>query len=149
IARALFRLVRDAAGLPQGGGDGHRAGRLGRSRHPRTGVRPVADHDCGRYPGVEQTLPYQSSHSSAEWVFEAPFVPVTQASGIFAPLTAVSAANFTKMHAIANGQQVTAGQLVPKEAVLLAPVGAISSIPLALSPDGTSFIDTTGVIQSG
>ncbi|HLG72087.1 MAG TPA: G1 family glutamic endopeptidase [Chloroflexota bacterium] len=97
----------------------------------------------------QQTFPYQSSHSSAEWIFEAPYVPVTQTTGLFQPLEAVAAANFTRMYAIANGQQATAAQLFPKEAVLLAPPGAVSAIPLALNPDGTSFTDTTGIIRTG
>jgi len=97
----------------------------------------------------QQTFPYTSSHSSVEWILEAPFVPIPSLSvGVFAPLNAIAGANFTRMQAVANAQTVIPSQLSPKEWVLLGPPGGVSAIPLTINPDGASFTATTGVIRS-
>ncbi len=78
---------------------------------------------------------YVSSHSSVEWIVEAPSL----ANGLLLPLADVSGASFSKMSAIANGIESTPQQLSAQPVVLVGPNGGIRARPSALGPDGASF----------
>jgi hypothetical protein len=83
-------------------------------------------------------VPYASSHTSAEWIVEAP----STAFGLL-PLAAVTDANFGKMSAIANGQGTRAEALSPLLAVLVGGRGQVRIVPSMLGADGASFGITT------
>ncbi|HLY64606.1 MAG TPA: G1 family glutamic endopeptidase, partial [Chloroflexota bacterium] len=84
-----------------------------------------------------QQFTYASSHTSAEWILEAPAILHNQQVAGFLPLAGVAGANFAKMSAIANGVNAIPTQLFPKPSALIGPSGR--AVPTALGPDGASF----------
>ncbi|HEX6512467.1 MAG TPA: G1 family glutamic endopeptidase [Chloroflexota bacterium] len=81
---------------------------------------------------------YASSHSSAEWVVEAPAIVSGQNVTGFLPLAGVTGANFANMAAVANGANALPAQLFPQPQAIASVLG-IKGVPTALGPDGASF----------
>lgn len=82
----------------------------------------------------QTALPYTSSHSSAEWIFEDPSV----ARGLI-PLATVSGVNFARMTALANGNTATPAGLFPQPIVMIGSRGQTVAAPSPLGPAGDSF----------
>jgi Peptidase A4 family len=79
-------------------------------------------------------IPYESTHSSAEWIVEAPSV----LRGLV-PLASVTGANFANMKATANGGPARPVELFPQVSVLVGSLGQVRATPSTLGLDGASF----------
>jgi hypothetical protein len=81
------------------------------------------------------TVHYGSSHSSAEWVVEAP----TARRGRLLPLDAFGSVNFTQAAAVKDGQTVSVAQAGGRPITMIAQRGRPLARPSALDQDGGSF----------
>ena len=85
----------------------------------------------------QQQFMYASSHSSAEWILEAPAVVKNQSIADILPLSGVAGANFAKLGATANGVDAVPAQLFPSATGIA--FGPIKAAPTTIGPDGATF----------
>jgi hypothetical protein len=83
----------------------------------------------------EQTLPYVSSHSSAEWVEEAP----SQGRASILPLDQFGALDFTAATTVRNGQTLSIAEAGAHPITMIDDNGRALAVPTSLGDDGTSF----------
>ncbi|MBV8085764.1 MAG: hypothetical protein JO247_13225 [Chloroflexi bacterium] len=102
----------------------------------------LKDNTTGKsYQDTEQ---YQSSHSSAEWVEEAP-----SGGRRILPLDNFGTVNFTAASAIKDGQAENVSQLGGKAITMIDQAGQPIATPSAVGQDGQSFSVTRSQIDSG
>ena len=89
-----------------------------------------------------QTVNYQSSHSSAEWVEEA---PSASRRGVL-PLDNFGTVNFTDASAVRDGERLSPSALGARAITMIDRGGQDIAVPSPLSADGTAFsISRTGL----
>jgi len=90
------------------------------------------DNTTGK--SYETTVQYTSSHSSAEWIEEAPF-----ARRQVLPLDNFGTINFSNGSAVEDGKTVTIAQAGAKSVTLVNAAGVTLATPSALNGDGAGF----------
>jgi hypothetical protein len=83
----------------------------------------------------EQTVTYDSSLSSAEWIQERPVI-----NNSFSNLSGFSTVQFTGATVVANGQRISLAQSDPQVINMIdTPTGYALAVPSAIDSTGTSF----------
>ncbi|HEX5414776.1 MAG TPA: G1 family glutamic endopeptidase [Chloroflexota bacterium] len=90
------------------------------------------DNTTGK--SYETTVQYTSSHTSAEWIEEAPF-----ARRQVLPLDNFGTINFTNGSAVEDGKTVSIAQAGGKPVTMVTSAGTALAIPSALTSDGEGF----------
>jgi hypothetical protein len=83
----------------------------------------------------QETVAYSSSHSSAEWVQEAP----SAGRGGVLPLSNFGTIQFSDGSAVKDGQTVTIAGAGARPITMLSAANQALAVPSALSDDGASF----------
>lgn len=92
---------------------------------------------------TSKNIAYNSTHSSAEWIEEAP----SDANGIL-PLDNFGSVKFNNLSATRNGKSISISSASPEPIIMAAEDGSILATPSALNKSGNSFSVTRMAAKS-